>query len=129
MALAVTSGSFAECTCGTAPGDLAADCDTGATVNGMIVLTVDMIAAEVNIGSFGECDSLLNPEVSSATAAAQGVLTPMPCVPVVDSSWIPGALMASQSGVSYVNDASICTCAWGGVISIVDALGVEMEIE
>lgn len=128
MSLAVTTGSFAECTCGTAPGELTADFETGALVNGMLVLTIDMIVAEVNIASFGECDSLLNPEVVTATAAAEGVLTPMPCIPVVDDPWTPGSLTSSESGLGYVNDTSVCTCAYGGVISIVTALGVEMEI-
>ncbi len=128
MSFAVTSGSFAECTCGTTPAELLADFDTGATADGSIVLTIDMIVAEVNIGSFGDCDSLLNPEVSTATAAAEGVLTPMPCVPVVVDSWTPGSLTASETGVGYVNDTSICTCSYGGEISIVDALGVTMEI-
>lgn len=128
MTFAVISGATAECTCGTTPGELIADYDTGALVSGSIVLTIDMIVAEVNISSFGECDSLLNPEVVSATAAAEGVLTPMPCIPVVVDPWTPGSLTASQTGIGYVNDESVCTCSYGGVISIVDTLGVEMEI-
>ena len=128
MSFAVTTGSTAEYTCGTTPAELIADFDTLATAGGSIVLTIDMIVAEVNIPSFGDCDSLLNPEVSTATAAADGVLTPMPCVPVVVDSWTPGSLLSNEVGIAYVNDESICTCSYGGEISIVDALGIEMEI-
>ena len=128
MSFAVTTGSFAECTCGTAPGELIADFDTGAMSDGAIVLTIDMIVAEVNIPSFGLCDSLVNPEVATATAAAGGVTTPQACVPVVVDSWAPGSLTASETGAGYVNDSSICTCSWGGVISITSALGVTMTI-
>ena len=44
-----------------------------------------------NIPSFGLCSSLANPEVATATALAEGVLTPMPCIPVTTSPWFPGA--------------------------------------
>jgi len=39
---------------------------------------------------FGMCMSLANPAVAAATAAALGVLTPMPCTPVT-SVWAPGS--------------------------------------
>lgn len=127
MTAVVTSGSYATCTCGTTPAELLADYDTGATVSDMIVMTVDMIVSEVNIMSFGDCDSLINPEVSDATAAAGGVTTPMPCVPVVASDWTTGSLTASQDGIAYITDTSTCTCSYGGVITISEALGTLME--
>ena len=126
MTSVVTTGSSAICTCGTTSAELIADYDTGAIVNDMIVMTVDMIVSEVNIMSFGECDSLVNPEVSTATAAAGGVTTPMPCVPVVASDWTTGSLTASQDGIAYITDTSTCTCSYGGVISIVSAMGTLM---
>ena len=94
----------------------------------MPVLCIDMIVAEANITSFGECDSILNPEVTAATAAAEGVLTPMPCIPVIVSPWAPGSITAGSTGVPFVNENSVCVCAWGGVIAITEALGITMEI-
>ena len=42
----------------------------------------------VNIPTFGLCHSPANPEVIALTAAALGVPTPAPCVPVVVTPWI-----------------------------------------
>lgn len=128
MTAAVTTGSLCECTFGMTPGALTADYPTGAIANGMPVLCIDMIVAEVNIASFGTCESILNPEVEAATAAAEGVLTPMPCVPVVVSPWAPGSVTAGSTGVPFVNQTSVCMCSWGGVITITETPGETMEI-
>jgi hypothetical protein len=71
-----------------------------------------------NILPFGMCTSLANPAVASATAAAQGVLTPMPCVPVVPAPWAPGCLKTLLDNMPALNDVSQCMCTWGGVIKI-----------
>ena len=45
----------------------------------------------VNIMPFGMCMSPANPAVAAATAAALGVLTPMPCIPNTPAPWVTGA--------------------------------------
>ena len=72
----------------------------------------------VNIPPFGMCSSPSNPTVASATAAALGVLTPMPCVPVIAAPWAPGATTVMLANQPALNNTSKLTCNWGGVISI-----------
>lgn len=66
--------------------------------------------------TFGMCSSLANPTVASATAAALGVLTPMPCVPVTAAPWVPGAPTVLVNKKPLLNNTSKLMCAWGGVI-------------
>jgi hypothetical protein len=72
----------------------------------------------VNIAPFGMCQSLANPQVASATSAAQGVLTPQPCVPMTQTPWAPGAPTVMIGGQPALNNTSTCNCMWAGVITI-----------
>jgi hypothetical protein len=72
----------------------------------------------VNIMPFGMCQSMANPQVAAATSAAQGVLTPQPCIPVTTSPWAPGSPMVLISNQPALTDTSTCQCAWAGVIKI-----------
>lgn len=68
--------------------------------------------------TFGMCSSLANPTVASATAAALGALTPMPCVPVIPGPWAPGASTVTVCGRPLLNNTSKLMCAYGGVIQL-----------
>lgn len=60
----------------------------------------------MNIMPFGMCMSIANPTVAAATAAALGVLTPMPCIPATTSPWVPGApnvLLGNQPTLDNVD--------------------------
>ena len=72
----------------------------------------------VNIMPFGVCTSLSNPTVAAATAAALGVLTPMPCTPVT-TPWKPGSPTVLINNSPALNNSSTCQCAFGGSISII----------
>jgi hypothetical protein len=71
-----------------------------------------------NIPPFGMCQSMANPSVASATAAAQGVLTPMPCTPTVVAPWAPPSVCALSNNIPIATVSSICNCAFGGVVSV-----------
>jgi len=73
----------------------------------------------VNILPFGMCMSLANPTVASATAAAMGVLTPMPCIPVTPGPWIPGSPTVMLGKMPALNNSCKLMCAYAGVISII----------
>lgn len=74
----------------------------------------------VNVPPFGMCQTLANPQVASATSAAQGVLTPVPCLPVLAAPWSPGASVVTVDDVPALTDDSTCTCSWTGVIEVTD---------
>jgi hypothetical protein len=73
----------------------------------------------VNIMPFGMCMSLANPTVAAATAAALGVLTPMPCIPNTPSPWVPGAPNVLLGNFPTLDDTSMLMCMWAGVIEFV----------
>lgn len=119
MALAVVSGAQTRCTFGVAPGTLnVAPTGTPVLVNGMPIAKITDNVSIMNITPFGMCLTLSNPQVAAATSAALGVFTPMPCIPVIASPWMPGSVKALSNGTPVVNQTCTCMCAWGGVISI-----------
>jgi Domain of unknown function (DUF4280) len=81
-----------------------------------------------NVPAFGMCTTVSNPEVASATSAALGVLTPQACQPVL-TPWSPGSTEVTVDGQPALDDASTCSCSWGGVISVSDAGQVEVTVQ
>ena len=73
----------------------------------------------VNIQPFGMCVSPANPAVATATAAAFGVLTPMPCIPVTPAPWAPGAATVLLAGAPALDSVSTLMCTWGGSIAVI----------
>ncbi len=82
----------------------------------------------VNIPPFGMCKSPANPTVASATAAASGVLTPMPCVPATPAPWVPGSTKVLINSKPALHDACKLICTWAGQISFVDAGELTIDI-
>jgi len=73
----------------------------------------------VNIMPFGMCMSPANPSVAAATAAALGVLTPMPCIPVTVSPWTPGASNVNLGSMPTLDSQCTLMCMWAGTIQVV----------
>ena len=83
MAKYVCMGATLKCTFGMAPSSLMVTVPLRPMIQNKPKATIMDFAPMVNILPFGMCQSLSNPMVASATSAAMGVLTPMPCIPVI----------------------------------------------
>lgn len=119
MPMHVCNGATLMCSFGVAPSVL-----TVLPINR--TLTSNMPAANimdhipmVNIMPFGMCITPSNPAVAAATAAAMGVLTPMPCVPVTPAPWVVGSPTVLLGNMPCLNNTSTLMCTWGGVITVV----------
>jgi hypothetical protein len=131
MPYIVVANAQIACSFGAAPGALAV-VPSGPTQNqigGQLIATIMDHQPNVNIPPFGMCTSLSNPQVASATSAAQGVLTPQPCIPVTTSPWTPGASTLTLGGNPVLTDPSTCLCAWAGQISIVNPGQQTVQVE
>lgn len=113
----VNMGAMLACSFGAAPATL--------IVIPPVVLAEGPPAANImdnvpiaNIPPFGMCSSIANPTVAAATAAALGVLTPMPCVPVIPAPWAPGVPKTLLRGMPALDASCKLMCAWAGVIQI-----------
>lgn len=118
MATAVVAGATVQCTMGMAPGQLLVTSQAMVLAGGRPVATVTDAAPMTNITPCGMCTSLTNPQVAAATAAALGVLTPMPCIPAPAGIWMcMGTPMVGRKP-ALSTDATL-NCAYGGCLRIV----------
>lgn len=120
-------GAMLKCSFGMAPSTL--------MPTPKPVMTSNMVAANImdhvpmmNILPFGMCQSIANPTVASATAAALGVLTPMPCIPNTPAPWVPGAPTVLLCNSPALDNVSKLMCVWGGVIEFTNAGQVSHDI-
>jgi hypothetical protein len=124
----VINGAKLKCSQGTSPGTLTVLPANGTSGDEQPAATVNDFQPMVNIAPFGMCQTQANPQVASATAAAQGVLTPMPCIPVTTSPWSPGSSIVTIQGQKALTSDSKCNCQWTGSIEITDP-GTSIESE
>lgn len=117
MAIQVTATAMAQCTFGAAPATLIVAAPRPLAGNLPAANIMDH-APIMNLPTFGMCNTPSNPVVAAATAAALGVLTPMPCIPATSAPWVPGSPTVMVGGMPALNNSCKCMCNWGGVISI-----------
>jgi len=117
MGMHVCTGAMMACTFGAAPSTFVATPKTVKT-NNMDAGNINDNKPFVNIPPFGMCSSTANPAVAAATAAALGVLTPMPCTPNTPAPWAPGSPKVLVANMPALNNSSKLTCVFGGSISI-----------
>lgn len=117
MGQQVCMGAMIHCTFGVAPGTLSV-LPANLVMTGTPAANIMDSKPIVNIVPFGMCQSPSNPMVAAATAAALGVLTPMPCVPATTAPWVPGSPTVLIGNMPALNNSSKLMCMWGGVIGV-----------
>lgn len=127
IGMLVCGGAMLQCSFGLAPGTLMV-LPTNRTITSMPIANIMDNKPLVNILPFGMCQSMANPSVASATAAAMGALTPMPCVPATSAPWAPGSPTVMVGNMPALNNSSKCMCNWGGVIQIVNPGQVTIQV-
>ncbi|MEM5567087.1 DUF4280 domain-containing protein [Psychroserpens sp. AS72] len=121
MGQQVCMGAQMQCSYGNTPCSLVVLPTNRVTTGFMPAANIMDHIPLVNILPFGMCSSLANPSVAAATTAAFGVLTPMPCIPVVPAPWTPGNPTVMIGNYPVINNTSQCLCAFGGAISFTNA--------
>jgi hypothetical protein len=121
-------GAMMQCSFGLAPSSLV-------VLPTNKVLTSQMPDANImdhipmtNIMPFGACISIANPTVAAATAAAFGVLTPMPCIPNTPAPWVVGAPTVLLGNFPTLDNVSQLMCMWAGIITFIQAGQVTVEV-
>lgn len=114
----LTSGAMLACSFGAAPVSLVVLPTNRVLAGGLPAATIVDHVPMLNILPFGMCSSPSNPVVAAATAAALGVLTPMPCVPATATPWVPGVPQTTIGVAPACDTTCKLNCLWGGVIQV-----------
>jgi Domain of unknown function (DUF4280) len=128
MPLQVCMGAMMQCSFGVAPSSLVVLPINRVMTNMVPDANIMDHIPMVNIMPFGVCTSIANPTVAAATAAALGVLTPMPCIPATPAPWVAGAPTVLLGNFPSLDNVSQLMCMWAGVITFVDAGEVTVQI-
>jgi len=113
----VSNGAVLKCMFGMAPSTLTVIRPV-TQIGKQPMANIMDFAPMTNIAPFGMCQSLANPTVAAATAAALGVLTPMPCIPATTAPWIPGLPTVMVGKMPALTKDCKCMCMWAGMIEI-----------
>ena len=114
----VCNGATLRCSFGLAPGQLTILPINRVMTSSQPAATIMDYKPMVNIAPFGACMSIANPTVAAATAAAWGVLTPQPCIPLTTAPWVPGATTVLLGKQPSLDNTCTLNCLWGGIIQV-----------
>jgi uncharacterized protein DUF4280 len=128
MPLQVCMGAMMQCSFGVAPSSLVVPPTNKVMTNMVPDANIMDHIPMTNIMPFGMCTSIANPTVAAATAAALGVLTPMPCIPATPAPWVAGAPTVLLGNFPSLDNVSQLMCMWAGVITFVDAGETTVQI-
>lgn len=128
MGFCVCGGAAITCTFGMAPSVLNV-LPAARVMSNMALATIMDNIPMVNIPPFGMCQSMANPTVAAATAAALGVLTPMPCIPVFPAPWTPGSPTVLIGGKPALNNSCKLMCAYGGTVSVTNPATTNIQVK
>jgi hypothetical protein len=117
MGIQVCMGAMLQCSFGVAPSTLVVLPQNRVLTTTPAANIMDNKPI-VNVPPFSMCQSMANPAVAAATAAALGALTPMPCMPVLTAPWMMGSLTVMIGGMPALDNNSKLICAWGGMIQV-----------
>ncbi len=118
MPVQVVSGALMLCSFGVAPSTLNVLPANRVMCGGMPAANILDNVPILNVPPFGMCSSLANPTVIAATATALGVLTPMPCVPLLPAPWVGAVPTVLAGPMPALTNTCTLMCAWAGVITI-----------
>ena len=127
MSFCVCGGAMLTCSFGMAPSVLNVLPVARVVSNTPLATIMDNVPL-VNVMPFGMCQNPANPAVAAATAAAMGVLTPMPCIPVIPGPWVPGSPTVLIGGKPALNNTCKLMCAYGGVIQITNPATTNIQV-
>jgi hypothetical protein len=113
MPFVVVEGAEIQCPMGVPGIAVLSPTPNGVAAGELPAATIMDHEPMVNIPTFGMCISLSNPQVAAATSAALGVLTPQPCVPMIQTPWTPGSSTTRIGEFPVLTQSCMCTCMWG----------------
>jgi Domain of unknown function (DUF4280) len=113
----VCMGAMLQCSFGVAPSSFTV-LPANKVLSGTPAANIMDNKPMMNIMPFGMCSSMANPEVIAETAAALGVPTPAPCIPMTEAPWVPGSPTVLIANMPALDNSSKLMCTWGGVIQI-----------
>lgn len=120
MPLQVVNGAKTMCTMSAVPSQLVVLPLRRRTAGGQPAANIQDHVPITNIVPFGPCMSPSFPPTAAATAAANGVLTPAPCLPNTATPWTPGSVVVTIADQPALRHTDTCQCVWGGTIAITD---------